>query len=92
MGTPGANMKQTYSYQEIGTLIDQRKLVAFTCYSVARVTAVQRHPDLETITVTIQFSLRDTCVGIVEQEYSSILALLEAFDIDDLAEIWEVLE
>jgi len=85
-------MKQVYSYQEIGTLIDQRKLVAFTCHPVALVSVVQRHPDLETITVTIQFSLRDTCIGIVEHEYSSILALLEAFDIDDLAEIWEVLE
>jgi hypothetical protein len=85
-------MKTVYSYQEIGTLIDQRKEVMFTCYPIARVTAVQRHPDLETITVTIQLSIRETCVGIMENEYSSILALLEAFDIDDLLEIWEVLD
>lgn len=85
-------MKTVYSYQEIGTLIDQCQKVVFTCDPVARVTAVQRHPDLETITVTIQLSIRDTCIGIMENEYSSKLALLEAFDIDDLAEIWEVLE
>ena len=84
-------MKEVYSYQEIGTLIDQRKPVVFTCHPVARVTAVQRHPELETITVTINLSIRDTCIGIMENEYPSQLALLEAFDLNDLEEIWEVL-
>jgi len=85
-------MKQVFSYQEIGILIDQRKQVAFTCHPEARVTVVQRHPDLETITVTVQLSIRDTCIAILTDEYASILAVLEAFDIDDLSEIWEVLE
>ncbi len=84
-------MKTVYSYQEIGTLIDQRKKVVFTCHPEARVTAVQRHPDLETITVTINLSIQDTCVGIIENEYTSIAAVLDAFSIDDLEEIWEVL-
>ena len=30
--------------------------------------------------------------GIVETEYASIVDLLDAFQIDDLAEIWEVLD
>jgi hypothetical protein len=33
-------MKQVYSYQEIGTLIDQGKQVVFTCHPEARVSAV----------------------------------------------------
>ncbi len=85
-------MKEVYSDQEIGTLIDQRKTVAFTCHPEARVTVVQKHPDLETITVTTRLSIQGECVGIVEYEYASILAVLEAFDIGDLSEIWEVLE
>jgi hypothetical protein len=86
-------MKQVFSYQEIGTLIDQGKQVVFTCHPEAGVTAVQKSPDRDTmITVTIQLSIRDTCVGILEYEYTSMLAVLDAFDIDNLSEIWEVLE
>jgi len=84
-------MKQVQSYQEIGTLIDQRKTVLFPCHPEARVSAVQKHPDRETITVTIYLSIRDTCIGIVSYEYTSMLAVLDALDIDDLDEMWEVL-
>jgi hypothetical protein len=84
-------MKQVHNYQEIGTLIDQGKRVLFTCHPVARVTAVQKDRDSDIITVTLNLSIRDTCIGIVEYEYDSILAVLEAFDVDELAEIWEVL-
>lgn len=83
-------MKQVYNYQEIGTEIDRGKRVVFTCHPEARVTAVQKQRDSDIITVTLQISIRDTCVGIVEYEYTSILAVLEAFDIEELAEIWEV--
>lgn len=65
--------------------------MVFTCHPEARVTVVQRHPDLEAITVTINLSIRDTCIGILEYEYASMLAVLDAFQIDDLSEIWEVL-
>lgn len=85
-------MKTVHNYQEIGTLIDQGKQVVFTCYPQARVSAVQKHPGSEIVTVTINLAIRDTCVGIVEYEYTSMLAVLDAFDIDDLAEIWEVLD
>ncbi|MEO8955773.1 MAG: hypothetical protein ABI396_02300 [Ktedonobacteraceae bacterium] len=83
-------MKQVYSYQEIGTLIDQGRQVVFTCYPEARVSAIQKHHDSDTVTVTINLCIRDTCVGSVEYEYSSMLAVLDAFDIDDLDEMWEV--
>ena len=82
--------KTLNSYQEIGTLIEQGKRVLFTCHPEARVTAVQQHRDSDSITVTVNLFIRDTCIGNVEYEYDSILAVLEAFDIDDLEEIWEV--
>jgi hypothetical protein len=85
-------MKQVYSYQEIGTLIDQGKHVVFTCHPEARVSAVQQHPNNDTITVTINLSIGNTCVGIVSYEYASMLAVLDAFAIVDLSEMWEVLE
>lgn len=83
-------MKQVYSYQEIGTLIDQGRRVVFTCYPEARVSAIQKHRESDSVTVTITLCIRDTCVGIVEYEYASMLAVLDAFDIDDLEEVWEV--
>lgn len=85
-------MKQVYSYQEIGTRIDQGKQVVFACHPEARVSAVQKHPDSDIVTVTINLSIGDTCVGIVSYEYASMLAVLDAFAIHDLTEMWEVLE
>jgi hypothetical protein len=84
-------MKTVYSYQEIGTLIDQGKRVLFTCHPEARVTAVQQDRDSDSITVTLNLSIRDRCIGNVEYEYDSIVAVFEAFDRDDLEEMWEVL-
>jgi hypothetical protein len=84
-------VKQLYSYQEIGTLIDQGKQVRFTCSPQARVSAVQKQRESDTVTITLNLSIRDVCVGIVDYEYASIADVLEAFDIDEQAEIWEVL-
>ncbi len=85
-------MKQVYSYQEIGTEIDKGKSVVFTSHPVARVTAVKKSRKSELITVTIQLSIGDICIGIVENEFSSVLDVLEAFNINDLEEMWVVLE
>jgi hypothetical protein len=84
-------MKQVYSYQELGTFIDRGKPMVFTCHPEARVSTVQKDKDCDTVTVTINLPIRDTCVGLVEDEYTSMLAVLDAFDIDESAEIWEVL-
>lgn len=83
-------MKQVYSYQEIGTLIDQRRQVVFTCHPEARVSVIQKHQGSDTVTVTLNLCIRNTCIGIVSYEYASMLAVLDAFDIDDLDEVWEV--
>ncbi|MFL5586089.1 MAG: hypothetical protein ACJ8DI_00340 [Ktedonobacteraceae bacterium] len=84
--------KTVSSYQEIGHLIDGCTPVVFTCHPVARVTVLQRAFPENTVKVTINLSIGDTCVGIVANEYASITDLLDAFQIDDLDEIWEVLE
>jgi hypothetical protein len=83
--------KTVNKYQEIGILIDSGKPMVFTCHPEARVT-VRQLPNEDTIKATITISISDTCVGIVETEYASIIDLLDAFQIDDLAEIWEVLD
>ncbi len=84
-------MKEVYSYQEIGHTIDTGQQVVFTCHPEARVTVVQKDTDSDTITVTIILSIGDTCIGIIENAYLTIGLLLDAFDINDLSEIWEVL-
>ena len=84
--------KTVYSYQEIGHLIDSCERVLFTCHPVARVTAVQQPWPNASIKVTINLSLGDTHLGTVETDYASITDLLDAFQIDDIDEIWEALD
>lgn len=66
------------------------KQVLFTCSPQARVSAVQKQRESDTVTITLTLSIRDTCIGIVDYEYASIADVLDAFDIDDRAEIWKV--
>jgi hypothetical protein len=56
------------------------------------VTVLQHAFPENSVKVTIHLSIGDTCVGIIENEYASIIDLLDAYQIDDLEEIWEVLE
>ncbi len=81
--------KTVNSYQEIGVEIDAHKPCRFTCHPTAWVTV--RLMSDERINISMMISVGDTCVGIAENEYASIEDVLEAFQIDDLEEIWEVL-
>lgn len=85
-------MKTVHHYQEIGHVIDAGTPVAFTCYSTVYVSVQCKKPPLRTVEIQMSIYVGDTCVGIAENTYPSMIALLEAFQIDDLAEIWEVLE
>ncbi len=85
-------MKQVYSYQEIGTLIDQGKQVAFTRILSAHITALQKSRESDEITVTIALLMGEYVIAELETTYPRIEALLDAFDIGDLEELWEVLE
>ena len=91
-------MKQVYDYQEIGVEIDQGKLALFTCHPVARVSVQQKSGDTQAnpevdqyIHVIITLSIGDTVVGLVENDYASMIDLLDAFQINDTEEIWEML-
>jgi hypothetical protein len=83
-------MKQMYSYLERGPHRDQGREVVCTCPVTARVTAVQKSRESDTITVMLMLSVGDTCIGIIENEYTSMLAVLDTFAIDDLEDMWEV--
>jgi hypothetical protein len=82
-------MKQVYSYQEVAPLIERGQAVCFTTHLDARVTAIQPRQDEERVTVTITLSIRDSFIGTVEQDFPSICAVLDTFDIDVHALIWE---
>lgn len=73
-------------------LIDQGKQVVFTCHTEARVTAIQKSPVSDTITATITLLIGEYVIAVMECEYPSIVSLLDTFDINELSEIWEVLD
>lgn len=83
-------MKEVYSYQEIGTLIDEGKQVVFSCFPEVRVCASKKKPESDAISATFVATIGDTCIGTMESEYASIETLLEAFYIDDLEEVFEL--
>ena len=86
-------MKELFSYQEIGTLIDQGQSATFTRHNiVAHVTVSQPNPDVDTVKAVVLLSLGQYNIGLVEIEYADIADLLETFDIDDGEEMWEVTE
>ena len=85
-------MKEVYSYQEIGTLIDQGTSATFTRHIQARVTVSRPSSDSETVEALLLLSLGQYNIGLCEVEYEDISELLEAFDIDNKEEIWEVSE
>ncbi len=86
------DMKEVYNHQEIGTLIDQGKPVAFTRQLEVRVTAVRSSPESDTITALIRFCKGDYLLGELENEYPTRAALLKVFAIGELEDIWEVLD
>ena len=83
-------MKELFSYQEIGTLIDQGTSASFTRHIVAHVSVSQPTPNVDTVKVIIHLTLGQYSVGIFEMEYEDLSELLEIFDIDDKEEICEV--
>jgi hypothetical protein len=85
-------MKEVYNRQEIGTLIDQGRPVAFTRQLEVRVTAVRGSPESDTITALIRFCNGDYLLGELENEYATLAVLLKVFAIGELEDIWEVLD
>jgi len=83
-------MKEVYNHQEISELIDQGQVVVFTRQLEVRVTARRMSPGSGTITALIRFCKADYLLGELENEYATIAVLLDAFDIGELEDIWEV--
>jgi len=85
-------MKEVYSYQEISTDISQGENVAFTFHPIVHVALVRKSLESQAITATIEVYIGDECFGIFEQEYVSIQAVLNAFDLPDHVELFEIVE
>ena len=86
--------KTIQNYQEAGHEIDSSHHVVFTCHPTARFAVYKEPWPSEQIKVTTYLTIgnQDGCVGIAEQTYASVEALLDAYQINDLYEIWEVLD
>src|SRR5438445_12226411 len=85
-------MKEIYNHQEIGPLIDQGQPVAFIRQLEVRVTARRSSPESDTITALIRFCHGDYLLGEMENEYATLAVLLKVFAIDELEDMWEVLD
>lgn len=90
-------MKTLQSYQEAGHVIDSCNPVVFTCHPEVRVSVLQENPLTGVVKVKLFINVGNTIVGhttvgIAENEYASIDDVLEAFQINDIDEIWEVLD
>jgi hypothetical protein len=83
-------MKEVYSYQEIQPLITKGQAISFTCHVHAELTTIQKQPGSDTVTATIHILVGEYVTAVVECEYPSIVSLLDAFDINESLEIWEV--
>ena len=85
-------MKTLQNFQEAGHLIDSCHMAVFTQHTAVRV-AVQREPfPSRTIRVSMTIIVADMAVGVAEATYETIEGFLEAWQIDDLEEIFEVLD
>ena len=84
-------MKEVYSYQDIKTDIAEGGTVAFTAHPTAYVTAIRKDRDSETITATFELCIGSYVIAEFTCEFPNIEKLLDAFDIADHEEIWEVL-
>jgi hypothetical protein len=83
-------MKQVYRYTEIADLFEQGKVIKFTHPLNVLVTAARKQEN-GSVHVTIVLLVGEYAIGDMTIEYDSIEALLDAFDIADHTEIFELL-
>lgn len=84
-------MKEVYSYQEIKTWIPNGQAVKFTYPLRVEVTAAQKHHDSQTLHVTFVLLVGKYAIGEFTSEFDTIERLLDAFDIADHEELFELL-
>ncbi len=87
-------MKEVYCFQEVSTDIAQGEKVSFPFHPVIYVTLVRKSRESQEITATIELCLytSDDCIAIVEQTFETIQAVLNAFDLPDHVELFEMVE
>ncbi len=83
-------MKQVYSYSEVGALIEQRTKTIFTRSALVRVSVIKPSGKSHTIKVSINLLISSYSIGVFQCTYKNILEFLEAFDINEQEEIFEV--
>ena len=83
-------MKQVYSYNEVGALIEQRTKTIFTRSAFVRVSVMKPSGKSHTIKVSINLLIGSYSIGVFQCTYKNMLELLEAFDINENEEIFEV--
>jgi hypothetical protein len=83
-------MKQIYSYQEVATPFEQGRVIKFTHPLKVLVTAAKKQ-DSTAIHVTFVLIVGEYAIGEFTSEYDTMESLLEAFDIADHTEIFELL-
>lgn len=81
-------MKQLGNFQEVGPDLDQGKTGRFQL-AVKATVDVQVLSD-EEVMVTTTYSLGDVHLGKTEIPYPSLDAVLEAYQIDEREEIWQI--
>lgn len=84
--------KTLQSFQECGSLIEASEHVAFTCHPEVRVAVFKIPFPSQEVKCTMYVSLNDTALGIAEVVYPSVDAFVEAFQINDIDEVFEVLD
>ena len=83
-------MKEVYSYSEIGTLIEQRMKTIFTRSAQVRVSVMKPSAKSHTIKVSMNLLIGSYSIAVFQSTYKNILELLEAYDINENEEIFEV--
>jgi hypothetical protein len=83
-------MKEVYSYSEVGALIEQRTKTIFTRPAQVRVSVMKPSGKSHAIKVSINLLVGTYSIGVFQCKYKNILELLEAFDINENDEIFEV--
>lgn len=84
-------MKQVYSYQEAANLIESGQVVKFIYPLRVEVTATKKLEGSTALHVTFVLIVGEYAIGEFASEYDSIEALLDAFDIADHQEVFEML-
>jgi hypothetical protein len=83
-------MKQVYSYNELKPLFESGKIIKFT-YPLQAIVTAARKQENGSAHVTVVLLVGEYAIADLQTEYESIEGLLEAFDITNQQEIFELL-